>query len=184
MGYLALDQSKNRAGWAFWKQGLDLPVHGHFRLGDEYSPAGKVFARLHMELSDLHKALGFESVRYEQPADPQTFGQPKAFADTFLLIGIAAHINSFCAALGIRPCEWVHMATWRRHFIGSQKRGTKRPELKAMVMDRCRQLGFTPRNDDEADALGILDYDLHASGETPPWRDGHLFGGALRSAAR
>jgi hypothetical protein len=33
-----------------------------------------------------------------------------------------------------------------------------------------RELGLEPRNDDESDACGILDYDLHIAGITPPWR--------------
>jgi hypothetical protein len=50
------------------------------------------------------------------------------------------------------------------------KRGTKRQALKDFVEARCRDLGMKPRNDDEADALGILDYDLTFAGITPPWR--------------
>lgn len=174
MSFLSLDQSKARTGWAFWKPGLDLPVVGHFRLGDEYAPFGKVFAKLHEELSALHQVHGFESVRYERPADPAHFDRNTAFEVPFLLIGIAAHINSFCAALGVRRCEWVNQATWRRHFIGSMKRGTKRVVLKDFVLERCRELGMAPRNDDEGDALGILDFDLHMAGITPPWREEHV----------
>lgn len=168
--HLALDQSKNRTGWAFWKEGLDRPVVGNFKLGDEFSPPGKVFARLHAELNALHGALGFESLRYEQPADPAHFERSTSFMVPFLLIGIAAHIDSFCAAKGIRTCGWVPTATWRRHFIGPMKRGQKKWALKDFVEARCRELGMAPRNDDEADACGILDYDLHIAGITPPWR--------------
>lgn len=185
MSFLSLDTSKTRTGWAHWRPGLDLPVFGSFRLGDEYTPPGKVFAKLHGELSDLHKALAFTSAVYEQPADPQHFGRTTSFDVPFLLIGIAAHVDSFCAALGVRRCGWVHQATWRRHFIGSMKRGTKRMDLKDFVIARCRELGMEPRNDDEADALGILDYDLSLSGITPPWRNEHvlteqLVGGGAR----
>jgi hypothetical protein len=167
---LSLDLSKKRTGWAFWAPGQSRPVFGSFGLGDEYSPPGKVFAKLHGELSDLHRATGFVAVRYEQPADPQHFARTTAFEVPFLLIGLAAHVNSFCAALGIRRCDWTPAATWRRHFIGPMKRGTKRMDLKDFVMQRCRDLGMAPRNDDEADAIGLLDYDLHIAGIQPPWR--------------
>lgn len=179
-GFLALDQSKSRTGWAFWKEGLDRPLVGSFKLGDEFTSPGTAFARLHMEMSALKQATGFDSVRYEQPADPSKFDRQTPFEIPFVLIGIAAHINSFCAAMSVRRCDWIHAATWRRHFIGSMKRGTKRAELKDFVRERCRQLGMTPRNDDEADACGILDYDLHIAGVNPPWRDAHLFAGALQ----
>lgn len=182
MSSLALDQSKNRTGWAFWKEGLDRPVHGHFKLGDEFVPHGKVFAKLHVELSALYGTLGFDSVRYEQPADPAHFDRKTSFEVPFVLIGIAAHINSFCAAKGIRRCEWIHSATWRRHFIGSMPRGKKRWELKDFVMQRCRDLGMSPRNDDEADACGILDYDLSIANVLPPWRAENVLLPALGGA--
>jgi hypothetical protein len=178
MSYLALDQSKSRTGWAYWRPGLDLPVFGHFTLGDEFTPFGKVFAKLHMELSALHSTLGFESVRYEQPADTQHFDRKTSFDVPFVLMGIAAHIDSFCAAKAhpdtrpcpIRRCDWVCAGTWRRHVIGPMKRGTGRMQLKDFVEAWCREHGMKPRNDDEADAIGILDYDLFVAGITPPWR--------------
>jgi hypothetical protein len=168
--FLALDQSKKRTGWAFFREGLDRPLTGHFKLGDELTPPGTVFARLHMELSALRKTLGFESLIYERPVDPQNFGRETPFHIPFVLIGIAAHIDSYCAATGVRRCAWAHAATWRRHFIGSMPRGTKKAALKDFVGQRCRELGMKPRNDDEADACGILDYDLHLANITPPWR--------------
>jgi hypothetical protein len=64
----------------------------------------------------------------------------------------------------------VNVATWRRHFIGPMPRGTKSPDLKAMTMKRARELGFSPVGYDEADAIGILDHQLHLDGITPPWR--------------
>lgn len=170
MSYLALDQSKSRTGWAYWRPGLDLPVYGHFALGDEFTPFGKVFCKLHMELSALHQTLGFESVRYEQPAEAQHFRGTTSFDVIFLLTGIAAHIDSFCAARGIRRCESVSAQAWRRHVIGPMKRGTKRMQLKDFVLAWCRDHGMKPRNDDEADAIGILDYDLYIAGIVPPWR--------------
>ena len=172
MRLLALDMSKTRTGWAFWSDGLAQPVYGSFPLGDEFTPFGKVFAKLHMELSDLHQTLGFDAVRYEQPADTQHFDRKTSFDVPFVLMGIAAHAHSFCAAKQVRRCEWVPASTWRRHFIGTMKRGTKKMDLKDFVQARCRELGMKPRNDDEADALGILDYDLTFAGITPPWRAG------------
>lgn len=184
MGVLSLDLSKSRTGWAFWEEGMAAPAFGHWRLGDEYTPFGKVFATLHMQLSDLLRATGFSEVRYEQPADPSKFDRATAFDVPFLLIGLAAHVNSFCSAKGIRRCDWIHQATWRRHFIGPMKRGRKKWELKDFVEARCKELGMAPRNDDEADALGILDYDLSVAGITPPWRMQHVLGEQMVGGAR
>jgi hypothetical protein len=76
----------------------------------------------------------------------------------FLLIGIAAHIDSFCAAKLVK-CEWVHAATWRRHYIGSMPRGTKRPRAQGLRRAPVPRARHDARNDDEADACGILDHD-------------------------
>ena len=37
------------------------------------------------------------------------------------------------------------------------------------MIERCRQFGFTPRKNDEADAIGILTYAILLNGVTPPW---------------
>ncbi|NUR78473.1 MAG: hypothetical protein HOQ28_19580 [Thermoleophilia bacterium] len=51
-------------------------------------------------------------------------------------------------------------------------------------MDRCRQLGFSPRYDDEGDALGILDHalDFHEH-VRPPWRSQEVLRPMLGGAA-
>lgn len=41
---------------------------------------------------------------------------------------------------------------WKKHFAGHGGAS------KAMVINACRDRGWTPKNDNEADALGILDY--------------------------
>jgi len=87
-----------------------------------------------------------------------------------VLAGLAAHAESWADGMGLRSVQAVNVSTWRKHFIGSQKRGSKRATLKSLTMERCNQLGFKPRRDDEADALGILDYGCELRGVLPPWR--------------
>ena len=51
--------------------------------------------------------------------------------------------------------------------VGSTKaRWESRPERKARVMAMCLARGWKPETQDEADALGILDYARHCLGET------------------
>ena len=54
----------------------------------------------------------------------------------------------------VKPTEW------RRHFLGPLPRGTRRRDFKRLACERCRVLGYDIKTDDEADALGILDYAL------------------------
>lgn len=170
MTHLALDLSKWSAGWARWAPSLDLPVSGAWELGSEVSTPGRVFARLHQRLDELHKATPFESISYETPLYLDVW-QPSAHKEAhLLLVGLAAHVHSYCDARRIRICRSVQMAKWRRRFIGPMPRGTKGPELKEHAMARCRELGMTPRTNDEAEAIGILDYVLHLEGYAAPWR--------------
>ena len=50
----------------------------------------------------------------------------------------------------------VPPSTWRKHFLG---RGTgKRDDMKRAAIVRCSQLGWETFDDNQADALGLMDY--------------------------
>lgn len=172
MSFLTLDLSKRSTGWAQFREGWDKPIYGSFQLGSEYTSIGGTCSKLHRELHAIHKLTPVEFCWIEKPLTAaQIHGNTNADA-LFILAAIAAHAHSFAYAMGWsgQGCREVNIASWRKHFIGSQKRGTKRTTLKQLTMERCRQFGWTPRTDDEADALGILDYALHSRSITPPWR--------------
>lgn len=75
-----------------------------------------------------------------------------------LLLGLAAIIELVCDENGIR-CFEANNAEARKYFCG--KGGGKRDELKRLVEMRCAELGWKYDNDDEADALGLLDFTLY-----------------------
>ena len=71
------------------------------------------------------------------------------------LMGLAWHLEWLCKRLHI-PCEEVDPTQWRRHFMN---RGSgSRAQLKDLSLAECFGRGWLTSNDDEADALGILDY--------------------------
>lgn len=170
-GVLALDLSKRRTGWATWSPGHDRARFGNKVLGSEHSPDGLTFANLHHWLSELRMVTGFENIYLEQPIHPASLTGQTNIGTLRVLSGLAAHVHSFAAAMGLPQPVEVNIATWRRHFFGKMPRATKSAQLKRYAMDRCRQLGFAPRFDDEAEAIGILDFalDFHEH-VTPPWR--------------
>lgn len=178
--YLALDLSKRRTGWAFWRAGTESARFGHWELGSEMTPDGATFAKLHGNLSELRKVSGFERIYLEKPIHAASLTGHTNIDTLRVLAGLAAHVHSFAAALKLPPPTEINISSWRRDFIGPQKRGTKSKTLKALTIERCRQLGFAPRYDDEADALGILDYalDFHEQ-VTPPWRKDEVLRPAL-----
>lgn len=170
MTHLALDLSKTSAGWAHWAPGMDLPACGTWELGSGIlTSPGRVFMRLHQRMNDIQTVTPLTSISYETPLYLDVW-QPAAHKEAhLLLVGLAAHVESYCDALGIRICRSVSMATWRRHFIGKMKRGTKSAELKDFAMQRCRELGIKPSRHDAAEAVGILDYAMHLEGIEAPW---------------
>lgn len=171
MTYLALDLSKRRTGWAFWRAGDDCARIGHWVLGSEFTSDGATYAKLHGHLIDLHRVTPLGGIYLEAPIHPANLGGHTNIATLRVLAGLAAHVHSFAAAMKLPQPAEINISSWRKDFIGSQKRGTKRQTLKTLTMERCRQLGHAPRFDDEADAFGILDYalDFHEH-ITPPWR--------------
>ncbi|PZU59813.1 MAG: hypothetical protein DI547_04880 [Sphingobium sp.] len=166
---LGLDLSKRSAGFALWNGEADKPVAGTWTLGSELTPAGAAFVKLHRNLHDLWTVSPFDIVIYEEPLN---LGPHAGFTnkDTiFTLMGLATHVDSFCEAVGVRKYCCVNQSSWRRHFIGSMRRGTKTPDLKAFAMARCRQLGMRPEKHDAAEAIGILSYMCAMEGIIPPW---------------
>lgn len=183
---LALDLAKSRTGWCAWHRGLDAPRYGSAVLGSEFTSDGGVFAKLHQVLAELHAAIGFDVIYYEQAINPANLGGNTNIRALDLAAGLAAHVKSFAYAYGLRD-HAINISTWRKDFITADLvkeaqaearakrkqtgKGSARDKLKALTMERCRQLGFNPRHTDEADAIGICDFalDFHEH-VTPPWR--------------
>jgi hypothetical protein len=175
MTHLALDLSKRSAGWAVWTDGLDIPFCGSWQLGDELTVPGRTFCRLHARLDEVNKDYPLRSVTYEKPLN-LGIGVAQTTEETlFVLIGLAAHVDSYCTARGIPICRGVHQATWRRAFVGKIPRGTHSRDIKDLCLARCKQFGFrTKGNHDAAEAAGVLDYALCLEGIMPPWREKNI----------
>lgn len=171
--FLALDLSVKSTGFAIWSEGQAKPACGTWALAPSIDWAARAFVRLHKNLLDLHRVSPIDDLVFEEPLPPAAL---KGFTNAVTLAaaaGLAAHAQSFAEAMGIRHRP-VNLVTWRRHFIGKMPRGTKTPDLKALAMRRCRELGFDPQKHDAAEACGLLDYQLSVSGIIPPWRQSIL----------
>lgn len=186
MGYCALDLSKTSTGWAVWQEGWKKPRYGHWVLGSEWTTRGGTFAKLHQCMSELYQVCPYEFLFIEEPISPAQLQGGTTINTLRIASGLAAHAESFAHAMRVRRIQEVNVSSWRGDFIGrvdnnaakararqakkeGDKRASARDELKALTIERCRQLGFSPRKNDEADAIGILTYGLLISGITPPW---------------
>lgn len=185
MKLLALDLSKTCTGWAYWGTGDERALLGHFSLGGSYASNGDVFARLQGKLNELRQTLRFDRLVWEQKLSPQNLGAISNYQTIALLGGLEAHAESFAAVFRM-PYRAVNVSSWRPDFLGRDeiagiRKAVKAKEaelgrkvgtsdaLKVATMLRARQLGFEPRKQDEADALGVLTYELLYRGVTPPW---------------
>lgn len=173
MDVLALDLSKRAAGWARYRVGDAKPTFGTWKLGSEVTSKGRAFLNLHRNLADQCAFGKPDLIAYEMPLLLGPAAGNTTAETQEVLIGLAMHAESFCEAKVI-SCQPVNMSTWRRMFIGSMKRGTKRAQLKDYTIERCIQLGLHPKDDDQADAIGILDFALNGRGILPPWRQGNI----------
>lgn len=132
-------------------------------------------ATLYTSISSLCKLLHPQFVYYEAPFNPQdakghTNAQSIRSGLSLAAIAMAAGQN---AGAITKP---GHTQSWRKTFVGHG-----RPENpKQVTMDRCKLLGWSIKNEDEADAAGLwahamsINYPTWAPKATP------LFG---RSAA-
>jgi hypothetical protein len=182
---LALDLSKTCTGWAFWAPGAEQARLGHFNLGGSYASNGDVFAKLQQKLNELRQAFAFERMVWEQKINPQNLQAVSNYQTIALMGGLEAHAESFAAVFRIAH-RAVNVSSWRPDFLGRDeiagiRRAVKDEEkrlgkkvgasdaLKVATMLRARQLGHEPRKQDEADAFGVLTYELLHRGVIPPW---------------
>jgi hypothetical protein len=153
MNIMALDISKS-CGWAF-ARGWAQPSFGceEFPRGSEVDE-GKVFAMFRDWLDGMLGLHQVDLLLYEAPIhgvnDMRT---------TFVLIGMAAHVESVCWDRGVRVYQEA-ASVIRKHFIGKGKngRGARKSSIKDDVGFKCRQLGWPVVNDNAADALATLAY--------------------------
>lgn len=169
MRVLGLDQSESSCGFALWGPDDAKVLSGTWQLGSEYSSYGSTFAKLHEEVYGLHQVSAIDAIFYEKPRHLDGHNMQSNAHAHFLLVGLAAHIESVGAAMQCRTIKAVHMSTWRAHFLRGMPRVTKTEDLKMSAMAKARRLGFHPRKHDEAEAIGILSYGLDMLGITPPW---------------
>lgn len=109
-------------------------------------------------LLDFHQPalVVFEAPWVGSKIDQQTGRVSQTHQDTARkLMCLAGHTEFVCRRAAIE-CREANNATVRKHFAGKGR--APRAELKRLTIEACRRRGWEPENDDEADALGLLDY--------------------------
>lgn len=174
MAILALDIATT-TGWALLdKRAPDRPYLGSIRFPSDPQQIGRAAESMRQFLEERHKMHGgltdiiFEAQHVGGKIDINVIQR---------LIGLGAIVEWVAHCIGAR-CYVVHIGTWRKHAFGTGR--LTRQEAKTRAMEECRRLGFDPQNDNEAEALLILDYYLHLKAQADksvrlPWREASFF---------
>lgn len=170
MSILTLDLSRN-SGWAQFQEGWQKPAYGTLKLGSaKTSSIGRSNATLFKGLLDIHRVTEVKRVFVEKPYTPFKFDERTNWKTLRMQFGYVTVVQMFAHHINIGMPVEVDPNTWRLTFLQDFKRTMKRPTLKKLAIERCQQFGWSPKNDDEADALGLLDSVLLDRKIQTPWR--------------
>lgn len=175
---LALDLASQKTGWALY--GPDRPLAHHTV---KFKPAGDDYGKLLTEARDwLSSALSREDslapnlakrvptlVVYEAPVLPAKTN----IVTLRKLYGLAGMVEVVCRDHGIE-CLEADRPTILLSFTGHG--GGDRASRQARVKAACEARGWTPVDDNAADALALLDHACLVRRIPTPWPCGALFG--------
>lgn len=170
--FVSLDLSLH-CGVAWWRSDWDAPRHAVWELPGGREEPGRSFAKLRANLVDLYRLEHRDGEPWRMVMERAITGASLhggTNADTlYLLAGLAATAEAFAYAVNAR-IRAANVGSWRKSFIGKGS-GLKTAEFKRLCIARCREFGWTPKNDNDADALGLLDHAVGLAGIVPPWRE-------------
>jgi hypothetical protein len=174
MFILALDLG-NKTGWA--SSHGDSVCSGTWDLAKFGPSVGQKLVGFECHLQAM--SLECSTMIFETP-----WVGPKTHQHTARLLMSLAGVTEMVAGRHNAHCYEIGAPTWRKHFLGIGRTtgvGSKqkhRGDMKRLAMERCRMLGFDPKSEDEAEAIGILDYALATlRAERTISGAGPLFGG-------
>lgn len=152
---LSLDLATN-VGFAVYAPGAGIRS-GTWRVAPPATGIGVFLHRFDEQLTERLRLFAPTYVIFEAP-----WVGPQTHQDTARkLLGLAGETERVCHREGLaeRNVYEANNAAVRKHFCG-KGRGP-RAEMKDRVIRACRERGWAPESDDEADALAVLDYAIH-----------------------
>ena len=141
MSVLALDLGTT-TGWACRSNGVIVSGTISFKPG-RYDGGGMRFLRFSKWLDELHDLQQFDVVYFEEVRRHLGVDAAHAYG------GFLATLGAWCETHSI-PYQGISIGTWKKALTGKGNAG--KDEVKAAVM----ALGHSPKDDNEADAIGVL----------------------------
>lgn len=166
MDILSLDLSKSATGWARYREGDARPTFGTWQLGSAYTDRAAVMVALYKRLNEACAFGDPDVVYYESPlrGDAQTNEANNRMANA-----LAALVEFYFKCKRVR-CHEANNRAWKATQLNPERKRLSSAEWKALSIRTARELGMKPGNDNEADALHILDYGLSLENVVPVWR--------------
>lgn len=152
-GILALDIATT-TGWAEGLPG-DRPVSGSIRLAQPGSSHGAIYGAMLAFLGARLSAFRYRAVVFEAPLDPRWKGAMTNTNTARVLLGLPAVAEAVAHQTGHYNVREVTSREVRKHMLGITP---KAAVAKPLVVAKARELGFAPKDDNEADALLIWHY--------------------------
>ena len=189
MGAVAVYDLSRNAGWAVYSPELSKPRHGILRLPPPRSNGsiGPALKLLLDHISWIDRNFGrLDHLGYEafiaatggRKDDATSFvTSPKTQKTLIGFVGVAelaaeilhqAAVEDHGGSVDAHP---IHNMSWRRLWLGSQPRGTKRERWKQLSVMKAQKCGWAPEGDDDVDAIGQLHYLLGRLEIKVPWQD-------------
>ncbi len=152
---LALDLARV-TGWACGRPG-DVPRSGSVVLAREgYSTAAVLCGCRDFLTGFLIEHPTVQLVVFESPLIPMFRKGQTTIATIRQLMGLCAVVEELLYSKTGYDVREARVADIRTHFLGSNKH--KREQAKRLTIAACRARGWTPADDNAADALALWDY--------------------------
>lgn len=153
---VAIDASTRSTGFAFGGQNDGSPRGGCWVLpGADEHVFDLTLSKAAESIGELCRMVRADHLMIEAPL--LLVDREHSAATAMALIQLTGAIRAAAKRAGAK----VHLAsvqTVRKHFIGVGN--LKRDEAKKAVMDRCRLLGWSVKNDDQGDATAVWAYGM------------------------
>lgn len=150
---LALDLA-TVTGWAEGVFG-EAPRSGSIRLASAGATRAEVLAGAIRFLGERWKAWKPHAVIFEAPLAPSVMAGKTNFSTARTLIALPGIVEALCVLKGIWTVREARVIDVRKFHLGGNPPG---PIGKKLVMQRMRDLGHEPQDDNESDALALWYY--------------------------
>lgn len=155
---LSLDIATNM-GWCRGEP-VGKPVYGSIRLAKTGASDAEVAASAIKWMAEQLKIFKPRMIVYEAAIPPRRKDGQTNFSTSKRLLGLPFLIEGVAYLSGVYNVKTGHVMSARKVFLGKGK-----PENpKAAVLARCRELGYSPPDDDAADAICLWHYACHTVG--------------------